>query len=70
MPGAPRFLYHANPRAEMERLGDQVLSGHAALTGFWPLRRGKEVFKTLVADLGMQMRKWGVNPFVVRKGKR
>lgn len=43
IPGAPCVSYHANPRAEMERLGDQVLSGRAGLTGRCQFRSEKQV---------------------------
>lgn len=40
------------------------------LTGLWPLRREKEVFRARVTDLGVQMRDWGVDAVAVGGGER
>lgn len=69
IPGAPCLSYRANPRAEMGRLGDQVLSGHAALTGCYPLREKQRCVEGTGHRSGHADTRLGLGPFCGRKGK-
>lgn len=58
--GLPRLLYHANLRAQMGRLEwIRFYCGTLGADRVLAVEEKKEVFKTPVADLGMQMRDGG-----------
>lgn len=68
IPGAPCLSYRANPRAEIGAAGGSGLFRACCVYRALPVEERKRgVWKALVTDLGMQMRDWGLDPFVAER---